>query len=176
MINKMESSKTLRAFGGFITCLTMLHYVYQIYLYVENWSSLESIQESTDCDEIYTLQLWLLSQNVIWLIGLSLLLVVLILTDFYKLLLCFLYLMGPVYLIWTTVAIVYYTYFLDCCKKKMDKCCDFYPYQSPSSFVSLIIISLIFSVLISFYLLSIIFQSLLSYIRTRYQRYSDLYF
>mmetsp|Transcript_32162 Transcript_32162/g.31913 ORF Transcript_32162/g.31913 Transcript_32162/m.31913 type:complete len:84 (+) Transcript_32162:261-512(+) len=83
--------------------------------------------------------------------------------------------MGPVYLSWTLVAIGYYSWFLACCKKEQDQCTDFYPYQNPAGFIALIIVSLVFSALITLYLLSIIIQALWSYFRTRYQQYSHLF-
>lgn len=172
----MDSSKKLRIFGGAITFLAMVYYSYEIYLYLSDWYSLDDIQDDTDCEEIYTLELWLLSQNLIWLAALSFLLIVLIVPELYKLLLCFLYLMGPVYLTWTVVAIGYYSWFLGCCKKEQDKCTDFYPYQSPAGFIALIIVSIVFSALITLYLLSIIIQTLWAYFRTRYQQYTDLLF
>ena len=172
----MDSNKNLRAFGVGVTILAMLYYGYQIYIYLSNWYSLDEIQDDTACDEIFTLQLWLLSQNVIWLISLCFLLIVLIEPECYKLLLCFLYFMGPVYLMWTIVAIGYYSWFLSCCRKEQDACIDFYPYQSPAGFIALIIVSLVFSALITIYLISIIIQTLWSYFRTRYQHYTDLYF
>lgn len=170
----MESAKQLRVFGGVITTLAMLYYGYQIYIYLSDWYSLDDIQEDTKCDEIFTLELWLLSQNIIWLLSLSFLLVVIMVPEFYKLLLCFLYFMGPVYLSWTLVAIGYYSWFLSCCKSEQDKCTDFYPYVSPAGFIALIIVSVLFSALITIYLLSILLQAILSYIRTHYQQYSDL--
>jgi len=154
--------------------LAMLYYGYEVYLYLTNWYSLNEIQDDTNCDEIYTLELWLMSQNVIWLVSLSFLMIVLCEPEFYKLLLCFLYLMGPVYLSWTVVAIGSYSWFLACCKEKEDKCTDFYPYQNPAGFIALIIVSLVFSALITIYLLSIVIQALWSYMRNRYQHYTQL--
>ncbi|OMJ78382.1 hypothetical protein SteCoe_21814 [Stentor coeruleus] len=172
----MDSNKKIRIFGGVITLLAMAYYGYQIYLYLSNWYSLDDIQEDTACDEIFTLELWLLSQNIIWLTSLGFLMIVLIIPEFYKLLLCFLYLMGPVYLTWTFVAIGYYSWFLGCCNSEQDSCVDYYPYLSPAGFIALIIVSVVFSALITIYLLSIIIQTLWGYIRTRYQNYTDLYF
>jgi hypothetical protein len=171
----MDSNKQLRIFGGAVTFLAMLYYAYQIYLYLAHWYSLSDIREDTSCDEIYTLELWLLSQNIIWLSSLVLLLIVLVVPELYKLLLCFLYLMGPVYLSWTLVAIGYYSWFLGCCHKAQDDCTEFYPYQSPSGFIALIIVSLVFSALITIYLLSIVVQTLWAYFRTRFQQYSELF-
>ena len=172
----MDSNKNLRIFGGVITTLAMVYYGYQAYIYVSNWYSLEDIQEDTSCDEIFTLELWLLSQNVLWVASLGLLLVVLIAPELYKLLLCFLYLMGPVYLTWTLVAIGYFSWFLTCCKKEEDKCTEFYPYKNPAGFIALIIVSAVFSTLITIYLLSVLLQALWGFFRTRYHQYTDLYF
>ena len=170
----MESSKSLRIFGGVITTLAMVYYGYEIYLYCNNWYSLEQIQDETACDQIYSLELWLLSQSITWLVSLTLLLAVLIFPSFYKLLLCFLYLMGPVYLTWTLVAIGYYTSFLACCRADEDECEDYYPYYSPAGFIALIIVSLVFSSLITLYLLSIVVQALWAYFRRNFQQYTTL--
>jgi hypothetical protein len=170
----MESTKKLRVFGAVITLIAMIYYSYQIYLYILDWYSLDDIRFDTECDEIFTLELWLLSQNIIWLSALTLLLVVIAVPDFYKLLLCFLYLMGPVYLTWTIVAVGYYSWFLGCCHIQQDKCTEFYPYESPTGFIALIVVSLVFSALITVYLVSILVQSLWSFIRVRYQGYADL--
>ena len=82
--------------------------------------------------------------------------------------------MGPVYLTWTGVAIGYYSWFLGCCQTAQDKCTDFYPYQSPAGFIALIIVTLVFSGLITVYLMSIVIQTLWNYFRIRYQQYTDL--
>ena len=116
--------------------LAMLYYSYQIYLYSENWYSLDDIQEDTECDEMFSLEIWLFSQNILWLLSLLILLVVLLHPEFYKLLLCFLYFMGPVYLTWTLVALGYFSAFLACCKTEEDGCTEYYPYYSPKSSLS----------------------------------------
>ena len=170
----MESSKKLRIFGGVITTLAMLYYSYEIYLYTDNWYSKGDIQEDTACGQVYALELWLLSQNIIWLISLLILLVVLVHPDFYKLLLCFLYFMGPVYLTWTLVAVGYFSAFLACCRDEEDGCTDYYPYASPAGFIALIIVNLILSSLVTLYLLSLVAQALWIYIRQRYQHYINL--
>lgn len=172
----MDPVKKLRIFGIGITVLAMAYYSYEVYLYLADWYSLEDIQEDTACDEIFTLELWLLSQNLIWLSSLSCLLLVLILPELYKLLLCFLYLMGPVYLTWTLVAVGYYTWFLTCCNKESDQCTDFYPYKSPAGFIALIIVSIVFSALITIYLLSIVIHAILVYLHRHFQQYEDLFF
>jgi hypothetical protein len=169
------NNKELRVSGGIAIFLAMLYYAYQIYTYLSNWYSLSDIQNDTSCDEIFTLELWLLSQDIIWLLSLSLLLTVLIDPELYKLLLCFLYLMGPVYLMWTLVAIGYYSWFVTCCNKVEDNCTDFYPYQAPLGFITLLVVSLVFSSLITFYLLSILVQALWGYFRSRFQQYTSFF-
>lgn len=172
----METNKKLRIIGGAVTFLAILYYGYQSYIYITNWESLNDIQSNTECDQVFSIELWLLSQNLIWIGSLGLVLLVLILPELYKLLLCFLYLMGPFYLAWTLVAIGYFASFLTCCTENDDKCTDYYPYQNPAGFIALLVVSLIFSGLITIYLLVIISQVLVSYFRSRFQQYSDLDF
>ena len=145
---------------------------YQTYLYAEDWYSLGDYQKMTDCTQIYALELWSISQSILWAISLCFLLVIIIDPELYKLLLCFFYFLGPVYLTWTCVAVCFYSYFLDCCKD--EDCSDFYPYQSIGGFIALLIVSLVFSGLLSVYLISIIVQALWEYFRTRYRGYADL--
>lgn len=154
--------------------MAMMYYAYEIYLYAANWYSLGEIQDDTHCDQIFPLEIWLVSQNVIWLVSLGFLMTVLLFPVTYKLLLCFLYLLGPVYLTWTIVAVGYYSAFLACCTSKEDKCTEYYPYYSPAGFVSLILISLMFSSLITVYLVSIIVQALWAYFRHRFSQYIEL--
>lgn len=94
----MEGNKRFRVFAGATIVFAMLFYSYEIYLYIENWSSLDEIQQETECDEMFVLELWSFSTNVIWIVSLSVLVLVLVLPRLYKLLLCFMYFMGPVYM------------------------------------------------------------------------------
>lgn len=171
----MESDKKVRIFGCASIILAMVYYGYEVYVYLSNWHSLSEIQGNTACYEIFTLELWLLSQNIIWLLSLVFLLIVLIIPELYKLLLCFLYLMGPVYLTWTFVAVGYYSWFLACCQKEQDNCVSYYPYETPTGFIALVVVSVVFSALITIYLMSLLLQIMLNYFRTRYQQYSSLY-
>jgi len=170
----MDSSKRLRVLGLFITLIGILYYIFQIYLYFSHWYSLNKIQDMTSCDQIFTIELWLLSQDCLWLLSLLLLVIVLAKPELYKLLLCFLYLMGPVYFTWTVVAIGYYSTFLACCKEEQDDCTGFYPYSKPASFILLLIVSLVFSALIGVYLIALVVHSLWRYLSARFSHYTDL--
>lgn len=170
----MEGSDKLRVFGGGVCGLAVLYYAYQIYYYVSNWYSVTDIKKDTSCTEIYMLEVWLLTQDILWLVSLFLVLVVLLKPEAFKLLLCFMYLMGPVYFSWSAVAVGYYSAFLACCKKSQDQCTTFYPYSHPASFVVLLLVSLIFSALISVYLLALVTSVFWRYVSHRLESYRSL--
>lgn len=142
---------------GFVGCsLALCYYSYEVYAYASHWDSWAAIKQSTQCPQLYVLELWLLTQNVLWIVAIGLLMMVLVKPEGYKLLLCFLYLMGPVYFVWSGVSAGYYWAFVACCKEKLDGCINYYPFTNYSSFTALLTISLLFSGLISLYLLVIV--------------------
>ncbi|CAG9331294.1 unnamed protein product [Blepharisma stoltei] len=170
----METNKQARICGGIILSLAMMYYGYQVYDYSISWYEMEKLKNATVCFEVDILESWLISHNIIWLLALSLLLLILIIPEIQALFLCFLYILGPLYLSWSLVATVYYGLFMACCREIRDRCVNFYPFQDPPGFIALITVSIIFSSLLTIYLLSILLENLLSYFRERFQQYSHL--
>ena len=170
----MVGEGKVRTFG-FIGCaLALLYYSYEIYAYASHWNSLSDIKQSTQCTEIYVLELWLLTQNVLWITSIVMLMVVLVQPEYYKLLLCFLYVMGPVYFLWSAVSTTYYWAFVACCKAHLDGCVHFYPFSKAPSFFALLVVSLLFSGIISVYLVAIVGAVFWRYVERWLQQYSAL--
>lgn len=160
---------------GFVGCaLAMSYYCYEVYAYMTHWDSWKVIKRSTQCPQLYVLELWLLTQNILWIAAISLLMVVLVKPEKYKLLLCFLYLMGPIYFLWSAVSTGYYWAFLSCCREKLDGCINYYPFTNSSSFAALLVISLLFSGLISVYLLVIVGAVFWRYLQRWVQNYAEV--
>ena len=170
----MEREDKARTFG-FVGCaLALLYYVYEVCFYAKHWNSIRDIKHSTQCRQIYLLELWLLTQNVLWAASILMLMAVLLKPTLYKLLLCFLYVMGPVYFLWTGVAAWYSWSFSACCKENLDGCVHYYPYTNSSSFSTLLVVSLLFSALISLYLLAIVASVFWRYVERWWSDYSPL--
>lgn len=160
---------------GFGACtLALLYYGYQVYNYSVHWYKESDIDASTKCSEIFVLEVWLLSQNVLWIISIVLVLIVLAKPECYKLLLFFAYLMGPVYFMWSAVATGYFTAFLNCCKQVDDACDQYYPASHPSSFTILLGISLLFSATISLYLITLVGSIAYRWAQSRWQSYRSV--
>jgi hypothetical protein len=170
----MTGGKTFRALGVTICVFALMYYSFQILQFLSHWYSLEDIGEYTECTQLYVLEIWLLTQSVLWVIGITLMLIVLIKPELYKLLLCFLYLMGPVYFVWTAVSAACFSSFIACCKEVEDECKSFYPFTNPGNFVILIAISLFFSAMVSLYLFSILVSVFWHHINRYIQNYRSL--
>ena len=163
-----------RAFGLAGCSLALLYYSYEIYAYATHWDSRSDIKRTTQCGQIYDLELWLLTQNILWISSILMLMAVLLKPSFYRLLLCFLYVMGPVYLMWSAAATWFYWNFVACCKNHLDGCVNYYPFTNASSFFALLVISIVFSALISVYLLVIVGAVFWRYIERWLHQYSTL--
>ena len=160
---------------GFGACtLALLYYAYQVYNYSVHWYKESDIDETTKCSEIYVLEIWLLTQNILWIVSIVLVLIVLAKPQCYKLLLFFAYLMGPVYFTWSAVAVGYFTAFLTCCKEVDDNCVTYYPASHPSSFTILLGVSLLFSACISLYLIALVGTIAFRWLQTRWQSYQSV--
>lgn len=170
----MEREDKARTFGFLGCSLALIYYAYEVYFYAKHWSSMKDIKETTQCRQIYVLELWLLTQNLLWVTSILMLMAVLVQPTLYKLLLCFLYIMGPVYFLWTGVAMGYDWAFEACCKEHMDGCVHFYPYTNASGFFALLVVSLLFSALISLYLIVIVAAVFWRYVERAWNQYSSL--
>ena len=170
----MIGGKTFRLLGVAICQFALGYYSIQIIQFLSHWYSFGDIGEYTECTQLYVLEIWLLTQSIIWVIGITLILIVLIQPELYKLLLCFLYLMGPIYFLWSAVSAGYFSSFIACCKEVEDECTSFYPFTNPGNFVILIAISVFFSAIVSLYLFSILVSVFWNQINRYIQSYRAL--
>lgn len=167
----MENSSKLRLAGGIVSSLAILYYLFEIEQQIENWVSYDDIINATDCPQVYGLEIWLLTQSGIWCGSICIMLFVFISPQMFKLMLCFMYLVGPVFFMWTIFALVVQVSFVNCCAKEMDKCEDFYPFKNSSNFVVLLVVSLLFSVSVTVLLVSILISALWQQVRNSVLRY-----
>lgn len=170
----MEENSKLRIGGALISSIAILYYLFEIEQQVENWYSIGKIAELTTCSEVFGLEIWLLSQSVIWCLSLFIILLVFLLPHLVKLMLCFMYLVGPLFFLWTTFAIIMQATFMNCCSKEEDKCENFYPYKHSANFIVLLVVSLLFSISVSILLISIIIGALWQHIQSSVFRYNSV--
>ena len=98
----------------------------------------------------------MLSLSFTWVLCLLGFLVVAIHPPTYKLLLCMLYLFGPLNLVWTSVATVGFVLFQLCCVDAQTECQQFYAYTHSANITVLLAISLVFSLVVSIVLVLIV--------------------
>ena len=171
----MEDTNTkLRMGGAVISSIAILYYLFEIEQQIENWISSEKISELTLCSEVYGLELWLLCQSIIWCISLVIFLLVFLLPHLFKLMLCFMYLVGPLFFLWTMFAVIVQAAFMQCCLEEKDKCENFYPFKHSANFIVLLIVSLLFSISVSVILISIILGAFWQQMRGYIFRYQNL--
>ncbi|OMJ77287.1 hypothetical protein SteCoe_23155 [Stentor coeruleus] len=167
----MENNSKLRLAGSVVSSLAILYYLFEIEQQIENWVSYDDIINVTDCPQVYGLEIWLLTQSGIWCGSICIMLAVFIAPHMFKLMLCFMYLVGPVFFMWTVFALIVQASFVNCCAEEMDKCEDFYPFKNSSNFVVLLVVSLLFSVSVTVLLASVLISALWQQIRNSILRY-----
>jgi hypothetical protein len=170
----MEENSKFRVIGGIASSIVVCYYCIEIKNQIQTWYSYDKILELTVCSQVYGLELWLLMQSVIWCISIVIMIIVFAFPHMLKLMLCFLYLIGPLFFILTGFAIIAEINFIECCNNEQDKCLHFYPYKASMNFLVLLIISLLFSISVSVLLVSIVFGVIWDYMRDELERYENV--
>ncbi|OMJ73076.1 hypothetical protein SteCoe_28328 [Stentor coeruleus] len=167
----MENNSKLRFAGSFVSILAILYYFFEIEQQIENWVSYDDIINTTDCYQVYGLEIWLLTQSGIWCGSIFIILTVFIAPQMFKFMLFFMYLVGPMFFMLTIFALVVQVSFVNCCTEEMDNCEDFYPFKNSSNFIVLLVVSLMFSASITMLLISILISALWQQVRNSVLRY-----
>lgn len=151
----------VRAAGTMIASGALSYYLYEVCQHVYHWYPLSQIEELTECWEAYIVEVWLLTQNFVWCFSVMLVLVVLLYPDFPKLVLCFMYVLGPLFFIWTLSAGGFLVAFLVCCEDIKDNCIAFYPYSNTKNLVALFVVALLYSGVLSALLINLVLRAVL---------------
>ena len=92
----------------------------------------------------------------------------------FKLMLCFMYLVGPLFFLLTISALIVQISFINCCNLEVDKCEEFYPYKNAFNVIVLLVVSLLFSIAASILLISLLINVILTSVRTSFFHYNTL--
>lgn len=166
----MEDQVKVRV-SGFVFCtLVLAFFSFQVYWFSSEWVPLAKIEAATECTQIFVLNLWELTQNLLWILALMFVLLVIAKPAAYRTLLVSLYFLGPVFFLWTSIALGFFLSFNHCCQDKKDGCIHFSDYRHADTTYGQLIVSLILSGTISIYLLCLMGQLVWTYIEAYLRR------
>ena len=162
----MDDLVKLRGVGLLLCTVVLAGLSVVMYSYWAEWS--EST-ESTTCGQWEMMYEWELGQNGLWMTSVAILLWVMVKPEMYRSLLMSLYLLGPVFFIWTAVGLFSFSSFRSCCMTTRDSCLHFSSYQGASLVYGQMLVSLLMSGLLSLVLFCILACIAWSYLDKRIQ-------
>ncbi|CAG9314943.1 unnamed protein product [Blepharisma stoltei] len=165
-------SKTL---CGCMCGVSFIYYSYEILSHLDDWYSYEEIKEMTECSEVYAVEVWMLSQCFVWWLAILTVFTIYLELHVYKGFLVFLYLIGPVYFVCTTIIVWYLGSFIICCDEEMDECVNFYPYTHLASILVLMGLSMLLSITMNAILLTSFLGPYWSHIRASLIQYTNIF-
>ena len=166
----MEDQVKVRV-SGFVFCtLILAFFSFQVYWFSNEWVPLAKIQVSTQCTQIFVLNLWELTQNLLWILSLLFIMLVIVKPEAYRSLLVSLYFLGPVFFLWTSVALGFFISFNSCCADLQDGCVHFSDYRHSDTSYGQLVVSLVLSGTISIYLLCLLGQVIWTYLDRSLER------
>ena len=162
----MEDLAKVRVVGCVLCLVVQAGFAVVTYSYWTEWSE---VTEDTRCKGWEGIYQWEVAQHGLWMMAVGVLLWVLAKPEKYRFLLISLYLLGPVFFIWTVAALFSLVSFHSCCSAAHNNCIHSSSYQGGALVYGQMMVSLLMSGLISLALFCILACVSWSYLDKRIQ-------